>query len=247
MKKSLLFVAAMFAAVGANAQGLWTNLYGEVEKDAIVFTAGTVVSDKIENLSITFAGATDWKSVPADGTFTANGVEYSSGYVQGNTNGMAAGLEHSSGQSSHIQLVPAVAGTIYVAAKFGNNKPIWAAKVANAEIEDLDDSDMSAYLYTYEGKYIKDDGTYGGDEAATEAVFSALPLAVEPGNTYFFWVSGSKLMLCGINFVAGGTGIENVKAAKNNAEGVAYNLAGQKVSNSFKGIVIKNGVKMIQK
>ena len=43
----------------------------------------------------------------------------------------------------------------------------------------------------------------------------------------------------------GATAIENVKIQT--ADGVMYNLAGQKVSSDFKGIVIKNGVKMLQK
>ena len=42
------------------------------------------------------------------------------------------------------------------------------------------------------------------------------------------------------------TGIKNVKAAKAN-DGARYNLAGQKVDASYKGIVIMNGKKFIQK
>ena len=243
MKKGLLAVAALFAAVSSNAQGSWTNTVGDAEKDAVVYTGGTVKTDLIPGLTITLAGATDWaaKGVDAESFTGADGVEYSKSYIQGNTNGMANGLEHSSGQSSHIQIVADKAGTVYVAAKFGNNKPIWAAKVATSEIEDLDDSDMSAYLYTYEGKYIKDDGTYGGDEAATDAVYSALPLEVETGYTYFFWVSGSKLMLSGINFVEGASAVAGIAEAK--AEAAApvkvitangiqigkFNIAGQQV------------------
>ena len=41
------------------------------------------------------------------------------------------------------------------------------------------------------------------------------------------------------------TGIKNVEKIQN--AGVIYNLAGQKVSNNFKGIVVKDGRKMIQK
>ena len=43
------------------------------------------------------------------------------------------------------------------------------------------------------------------------------------------------------------TGIENVKAAVVDLNAPAYNLAGQKVSENYKGVVIKNGRKMIQK
>lgn len=44
---------------------------------------------------------------------------------------------------------------------------------------------------------------------------------------------------------SGSTGINTVKAAENNS--AIYNIAGQKVANDFKGLVIKNGKKMIQK
>ena len=42
------------------------------------------------------------------------------------------------------------------------------------------------------------------------------------------------------------TGIQTVKAAKN-ADAAVYNLAGQKVDNNFKGVVIKNGQKVLNK
>ena len=43
------------------------------------------------------------------------------------------------------------------------------------------------------------------------------------------------------------TGIETVKAVTKTANGVIYNLAGQKVGSDYKGIVIKDGRKMVQK
>ena len=45
----------------------------------------------------------------------------------------------------------------------------------------------------------------------------------------------------------GETGVKAVTTVADNSNAVMYNLAGQKVSNSFKGIVVKNGRKMIQK
>ena len=44
---------------------------------------------------------------------------------------------------------------------------------------------------------------------------------------------------------SGTTGIQSVQAEK--ADAAAYNLAGQKVSENYRGVVIKNGQKMIQK
>ena len=43
------------------------------------------------------------------------------------------------------------------------------------------------------------------------------------------------------------TGIDAIKTAEKDNNGAIYNLAGQKVENGYKGLVIKNGKKMIQK
>ena len=44
------------------------------------------------------------------------------------------------------------------------------------------------------------------------------------------------------------TGIQNIKSnAIENANAPIYNLAGQQVDKSFKGVVIQNGKKMVQK
>jgi hypothetical protein len=53
--------------------------------------------------------------------------------------------------------------------------------------------------------------------------------------------------LYGFYFQAeGGAGIETVKAAQN-ANAAIYNLAGQKVDAAFKGMVIMNGKKFMNK
>jgi hypothetical protein len=43
------------------------------------------------------------------------------------------------------------------------------------------------------------------------------------------------------------SGIEGINAEKSNIPGVMYNLSGQKVNSSYKGIVIMNGKKFMQK
>lgn len=104
-------------------------------------------------------------------------------------------------------------------------------------------------------------------EAATAGNgLGVLYFPVFTGCKYYAHATGSKISWCGAYFSAteassiklakedgtefellGATGIENVKAAKTAAENVAYNLAGQKVGNDFKGLVIVNGQKMIRK
>ena len=76
-------------------------------------------------------------------------------------------------------------------------------------------------LVTLVGKLQK----YVKDEVVTPELSSCYLISVEKG---------------------GSDGITNVNAAKaENA--VRYNLAGQKVNNGFKGVVIMNGKKMLQK
>ena len=47
--------------------------------------------------------------------------------------------------------------------------------------------------------------------------------------------------------VHGADGIQAIKSAVIDQNGAIYNLAGQKVSNDFKGLVIKNGKKFVVK
>ena len=242
MKKVLFFAAAMFAAVSLNAESVVIYQEGMVpeksHKDAdnntIIDQEGTVIAEANEltevwstnNLKVSVLdGAKQWilkSGVGDDGveTFTAqDGNTYSKHYAQGGTNGMTGHLTHSTGTSAHLEIVPAVAGKLYVAAKFGKNKPIWAAKVPQQVIEDEELNLSNLVEYLVEGYstaelgadgavamvtavYPKEDGSGVQETEASADVYAALPLDVEPGYTYFFWVSGSKLMLCGLSFEA---------------------------------------------
>ena len=65
--------------------------------------------------------------------------------------------------------------------------------------------------------------------------------------SYWLFQDSSQIGFGGYEFTPSGeTGIANVKAAQN-ANASVYNLAGQKVSKDYKGVVILNGKKMIQK
>lgn len=59
--------------------------------------------------------------------------------------------------------------------------------------------------------------------------------------------SGADIALHGIKFVPStSTGISSVNSAAAKKNGKTYNMAGQQVSGSFKGLVIKNGKKYIK-
>jgi hypothetical protein len=116
---------------------------------------------------------------------------------------------------------PAIAGNITVAVVLNADKAFHISE---------DGTDMAGY----EG--IKVDEKYYG----------TYTFDVKAGSTYKVWCDGSKLGFYGFEFKEGSSaGINTVKTASENC--VRYNLSGQKVAEGYKGVVIMNGRKMIQK
>lgn len=78
-------------------------------------------------------------------------------------------------------------------------------------------------------------------------VLGYIDFSVEAGKTYWLFNPKSQIGIYGFFFQAGGTdGIASVKAELE-SDAPIYNLAGQKVDKGFKGVVIQNGKKMIQR
>lgn len=73
--------------------------------------------------------------------------------------------------------------------------------------------------------------------------------SIEAGKTYVLTERGGTGRLSGFSYeIKGGTdGISAVVTEKVNNEAALYNLAGQKVDAAFKGIVVKDGKKFVQK
>ena len=77
-------------------------------------------------------------------------------------------------------------------------------------------------------------------------VLGYISFPVESGKSYWLFNPKSQIGLYGFEFTST-TGINNIVAdAKADVNAPVYNLAGQKVGKSFKGIVVKNGKKFIQ-
>lgn len=80
-----------------------------------------------------------------------------------------------------------------------------------------------------------------------DKVYPVIEVAVKAGTVAVTYPTNS-LNFYGFEFVSGSTGIQQTIApAKVVENNVIYNLAGQKVNENYKGIVIKNGKKYIQK
>ena len=96
--------------------------------------------------------------------------------------------------------------------------------------------------------HVSEDGTDLADYAGIKVddkYYGTYSFTVKAGSTYKVWCDGSKLGFYGFEL----SDASSVKSIKNVTEnnGEVYNLAGQKVDANAKGLVIKNGKKMIQK
>lgn len=75
-----------------------------------------------------------------------------------------------------------------------------------------------------------------------------LQFDVQAGKKYLVFGKDWQFGFAGYEFTPGGeTAISTVKSAAENANAPIYNLAGQKVDKSFKGVVIQNGKKVVIK
>ena len=84
------------------------------------------------------------------------------------------------------------------------------------------------------------------DAAGTKSN-GTVTFAVAANGTYYVLATGTKLGFFGFKYAVGGsaTGLSQINAAVETQNGATYNLAGQQVSKSYKGIVVKNGKKFV--
>lgn len=97
--------------------------------------------------------------------------------------------------------------------------------------------------------YIEEDGTaledFNGIKV-DDKYYGTYTFNVKANKTYKVYCAGSKLGFYGFELKEGSaTGINAVKAE--NANAAAFNLAGQKVAENYKGVVIKDGKKVVIK
>ena len=224
MKKIFTLIAVAAMAIGANAQGT----FGLIAESGAI-TAGTKVTS-VSNITMTYGdtGAADFSSPEADDKLTT--LLGATGYTKGN------GVNGNKDNGTIYYFEPAKDGVLTVGAVMNAEKTILVKK-DNYSGEDVAftvaDKDGNAVTVT--------------DGQLSEKVYGTIKLNVTAGVKYAVGLAGSKMGYYGFKYeVSDPAGINIVKAVE--AEnGAAYNLAGQKVADDFKGVVIKNGKKMIQK
>lgn len=268
MKKIFTLIAVAVMAMSANAQEMY-----KVEEGYLPDNAGIKVKagkgGNSTSVDIEFGADGKWKEAGAYG-----GFEPFTAYVAGSNNPKDGEVDGSKSTGSGYDVAkknlpksgtyyiftPTKAGSLKVAMVLNANKSFFVVKSDGTAISDYDIKDKNGEVVAVRA-YVEDASNFCSTEAK---VYGYATFNVEAGQSYYVFCTGSKLGLFGFEFsetaatidpattaavkaeIDGTSGINTVKNV-NSAIAPVYNLAGQQVDKNYKGVVIQNGKKMIQK
>lgn len=233
MKKFFTLIAAVALAASVNAQGTYAVQVGDK------VNAGDQIKS-VENITLTYmendgtAFAVGKKMVNwADADFTA--------YVCGVNNGKLVSGAEPTGCVYKFETVKA--GSVTVGVQLGGTKGFHIldadfAEVAPASYNLPATKDGASQEFTLNEK---------NENIIAAKSNGIVTFNVAEGGTYYVFAAGTKLGFYGFKYEVGtSTGISSVNAAAAKKDGKTYNMAGQEVSSSAKGLIIKNGKKYVK-
>lgn len=232
MKKFFTLIAAVAMAASMNAQGTYAVQVGDK------VNAGDQIKS-VENITLTYM-ENDGTAF-ADGKATDNWADADfSAYVCGKNNGKLHTGAEPTGCVYKFETVKA--GSVTVGVQLGGNKGF--------HILDADFAEVAPASYNLpaakDGDSQKFEQNEKGENIIADKSNGTVTFSVAEGGTYYVLAAGTKMGFYGFKYEAGtSTGISSIEAAAKN-DGKTYNMAGQQVSGSFKGLVIKNGKKFVK-
>lgn len=232
MKKFFTLIAAVALAASVNAQGTYAVQVGDkVNAGDKITSVENITLTYMENAGTAFADVkkqSNW----ADGDFTA--------YVCGVNNGKL--VKGSEPTGCVYKFETANAGTLTVAIQMGANKGFHILDADFAEV-----TPGSYNLPSANGESQKFTLNEKNENIIAAKSNGIVTFNVAAGGTYYVLAAGTRLGFFGFKYEVGtSTGISSVNAAAAKKNGKTYNMAGQEVSSSAKGIVIKNGKKYVK-
>ena len=232
MKKFFTLIAAVAMAASMNAQGTYAVQEGDkVNAGDKITSVENITLTYMENAGVAFAdgkATTNW----ADADFTA--------YVCGKNSGKLHSDAEPTGCAYKFETVKA--GSLTVGVQLNANKGFHILDAAFAEVTPVSynlpsakDGDSQTFAQNEKGENIVSAKSNG-----------VVKINVAEGGTYYILAAGTKLGFYGFKYEVGtSTGISSIEATSAQ-NGKTYNLAGQQVSGSYKGLVIKNGKKCVK-
>ncbi len=232
MKKFFTLIAAVAMAASMNAQGTYAVQEGDNVK------AGDQITS-VENITLTYMEKDG--TAFAAGKATTNWADADFGaYVSGKNNGKLVSGAEPTGCVYKFETVKA--GSVTVGVLLGGNKGF--------HILDADFAEVAPASYNLpaakDGDSQKFEQNEKGENIIADKSNGTVTFSVAEGGTYYVLAAGTKMGFYGFKYEAGtSTGISSIEATAKN-DGKTYNMAGQQVSGSFKGLVIKNGKKFVK-
>ena len=233
MKKFFTLIAAVALAASVNAQGTYAVQVGDK------VNAGDKITS-VENITLTYMENTG--TAFADGKATDNWADADfTAYVCGKNNGkLVKGAEPT---GCVYKFETAKAGSVTVGIQLGGTKGFHILDAEFAEVAPASYNLPSAK----DGESQKFTQNEKNENIIAAKSNGIVTLNVAAGGTYYVLAAGTRLGFFGFKYTIGtGTGISSVNAAAAKKDGKTYNMAGQEVSSSAKGIVIKNGKKYVK-
>ena len=227
MKKIFTLITVACMAVTANAQGTYA-----VDTLETISVGSTISS--VNNITMTYGGdastgdasAGIGKSAFTDGDAPSTVfIAYYKGNGNNPKDADGKGFDASGNlpvKGTYYILKPTIAGNIKVAVVFNSGKKFFIVEDGKAL------TDFNGITTT--AKYT---GTYS--------------FPVKANSTYYVFCIGSKLGFGGFTLTAATTNITDISTGESYKDAPTFNLAGQKVNKTYKGVVIQNGKKIINK
>lgn len=233
MKKFFTLIAAVALAASVNAQGTYAVQVGDkVNAGDKITSVKNVTLTYMENAGTAFA----------DGKATDNWADADFGaYVCGKNNGKLHTGAEPTGCVYKFETVKA--GSVTVGVQLGGNKGF--------HILDADFAEVAPASYNLpaakDGDSQKFEQNEKGENIIADKSNGTVTFSVAAGGTYYVLAAGTKMGFYGFKYEVGtSTGISSVNAAAAKKDGKTYNMAGQEVSSSAKGLIIKNGKKYVK-
>ena len=233
MKKFFTLIAAVAMAASMNAQGTYAVQAGDNVNPGDQITS-------VENITLTYmenAGKA-FKTGKAMGNWAdADFVAYVSGGSDGK---LVSGAEPT---GCVYKFETKKAGSLTVGVQLNGNKGF--------HILDADFAEVAPASYNLpaakDGDSQKFEQNEKGENIIADKSNGTVTFSVAAGGTYYVLAAGTKMGFYGFKYKAGtSTGISSVSAAAAKKNGKTYNMAGQEVSSSAKGLIIKNGKKYVK-
>ena len=232
MKKFFTLIAAVAMAASMNAQGTYAVQIGDNVK------AGDQITS-VKNITLTYMENDGVEF--ASGKKTANWADADFGaYVCGKNSGKLVSGAEPTGCAYKFETTKA--GSLTVAVQLNASKGFHILGADFAEVAPASYNLPAAK----DGDSQKFEQNAKGENIIAEKSNGTVTFNVAEGGTYYVLAAGTKMGFFGFKYEAGtSTGISSIEAAAKN-DGKTYNMAGQQVSGSFKGLVIKNGKKFVK-